>query len=389
LSTTASYADLFDKSGGKIKKNVNKISFVPQSNSIPSSDSVADAFAKIFVYSMGVDGDVREVTPVDRMADAKLPKQAGFIAGSRAVDSLERMITSIESLFHPSNNGPWTLIVCHSLLLADIGTNRSAVDDFYPATEFGIHQALEGRRARYVSNSGGELISSLSMNINSACFQTRRLTPSIRRAFVNILKTPAFLAMFAKDPVSMSFAQGALRSLAMLEPQLVMPELLERAYGGLEVVNETHRTTAVLSTLSGIARPLVTESIFLGGQKHIVPLLELCIPGIDVVSPRFPMFNRKILNTALQNDPVKTVCATMFIVAVVQHIKIGDLSQGGISLSGDEPGYEMDVDDVDRLPDGTEIGDAPRLSKSEERSLVRDSTASFAGKFFTFHHRKI
>ena len=81
----------------------------------------------------------------------------------------------------------------------------------------------------------------------------------------------------------MSYAQGALRSLAMLEPNLIMPELLERAYGGLEVVNETHRTTAVLSMLSGIARPLVTEQIWLGGQKHIVPLLELCIPGIDLV----------------------------------------------------------------------------------------------------------
>lgn len=79
----------------------------------------------------------------------------------------------------------------------------------------------------------------------------------------------------------------------------------------------------------------------------------------------------------------------MFIVAVVQHIKIGDLSQGGISLSGDEPGYDVDVDDIDRLPAGTEIGDTPRLSKSEERSLVRDSTASFAGTFFMFHHRKI
>jgi proteasome activator subunit 4 len=89
--------------------------------------------------------------------------------------------------------------------------------------------------------------------------------------------------MFSKDPVCMSYAQGALRSLAMLEPNLIMPELLERAYGGLEVVNETHRTTAVLSMLSGIARPLVTEQIWLGGQKHVVPLLELCIPGIDLV----------------------------------------------------------------------------------------------------------
>lgn len=106
----------------------------------------------------------------------------------------------------------------------------------------------------------------------------------IRRSFVTILRTPALLAMFAKDSASMSYAQGALRVLAMLEPSLIMPELLERAYGGLEAVNETHRTTAVLSMLSGIARPLACEKVWLGGQKHIVPLLELCIPGIDLVS---------------------------------------------------------------------------------------------------------
>lgn len=70
----------------------------------------------------------------------------------------------------------------------------------------------------------------------------------------------------------------------------------------------------------------------------------------------------------------------MFIVSVVQHMKIGDLSQSGFSFSGDGPADDMmDVDDVDRFPDGTEPGDIPRLSRADERSLVRDSTASFAG----------
>ena len=71
--------------------------------------------------------------------------------------------------------------------------------------------------------------------------------------------------------------------MTALAPNLMMPDLLERAYGGLEVVNETHRTTAVLSMLLGIARPIVTEKLWMGGQKHLLPLLELCIPGIDLV----------------------------------------------------------------------------------------------------------
>ena len=85
----------------------------------------------------------------------------------------------------------------------------------------------------------------------------------------------------------------------------------------------------------------------------------------------------------VQNDPTKTVCATMFIVAIVQHMKIGDLSQSGMSFSGDEP-EEMDVDVIDHLPEGTEIGSEPRLNKAEERTLVRDTTASFAGTVY-FH----
>ena len=81
----------------------------------------------------------------------------------------------------------------------------------------------------------------------------------------------------------MGLAQGALRSMAFLEPGLIMPQVLERAYSGLEVVNETHRTTAVLSLLSGVAFPIVSEKVWVGGQKHLLPLLELCIPGIDLV----------------------------------------------------------------------------------------------------------
>ncbi|KAF8971500.1 armadillo-type protein [Flammula alnicola] len=312
-SNTSSHADIMDKSGFKIKKSVSRI----------------HALARILVYSMALDGEIRAPTlPNVRTKDGKLPQQSGYVAGSKAVDSLDRLITSIESFFHPSNTGLWTL---------------------------SLTTLIQRLSAEFTKRWKEEEQESCKTPV------TQRLTPAIRRSFVNILKTPSLLAMFSKDPVCMSYAQGALRSLAMLEPSLIMPELLERAYGGLEVVNETHRTTAVLSMLSGIARPLVNERVWLGGQKHIVPLLELCIPGIDL------------------NDPVKTVCSTMFIVSVVQHIKIGDLSQSGLSLSGDDPGDEMmDIDDVDHLPEGTEAGDEPRLSRADERSLVRDSTASFA-----------
>lgn len=77
------------------------------------------------------------------------------------------------------------------------------------------------------------------------------------------------------------------------------------------------------------------------------------------------------------------MCATSFIISVVQHLKIGDLTkeQSRLSHSSDdedamecEQEYSQSVD-----------ADVPVLSREDERSLVRDSTAGFAGNFI-FHN---
>lgn len=106
----------------------------------------------------------------------------------------------------------------------------------------------------------------------------------MKRAFVDLLCTPILMAIFSKDGDTASRARATLRSLAYLEPDIVMPAFLERAYNGLETVNETHRTTAVLLAMSEVNLPLVSEQVWFGGQRHILPLLELCLPGIDLVS---------------------------------------------------------------------------------------------------------
>lgn len=61
---------------------------------------------------MSVDGEVRELPSADHsVSDAEVTKQPGFIAGSNAVDALHRMLTSVESFFHPTNAGTWTIFV--------------------------------------------------------------------------------------------------------------------------------------------------------------------------------------------------------------------------------------------------------------------------------------
>jgi hypothetical protein len=72
----------------------------------------------------------------------------------------------------------------------------------------------------------------------------------------------------------------------------------------------------------------------------------------------------------------------MFIAAIVQAgIKIGDLTHhASLAFASDAPGDEMmaiDEEDI-TIPEGVEPG-GHRLSREEERALVRDSTAGFAG----------
>ena len=71
---------------------------------------ILDALARILVYSMRVDGDIRNSTPA-KVSKGASPLPSGYIAGSKAVESLDQLITSIESFFHPSNTGKWTLSV--------------------------------------------------------------------------------------------------------------------------------------------------------------------------------------------------------------------------------------------------------------------------------------
>ena len=98
-----------DKQSLRIKKLINRSSTwmstcakMPAVNSVP-----AGALAKLIVYSLSLDGPIRS----DNGSTPGTPSSEGFVAGSRALDSLEKLVTSIESFFHPSNYGIWSLNV--------------------------------------------------------------------------------------------------------------------------------------------------------------------------------------------------------------------------------------------------------------------------------------
>lgn len=70
-----------------------------------------DAIAVLAIYSMAVDGPARSTPDPGAKEGAT---KSGFLAGSKALDSLATFMMSKELLFHPSQSSSVTRSVCKS-----------------------------------------------------------------------------------------------------------------------------------------------------------------------------------------------------------------------------------------------------------------------------------
>ncbi|EDR15426.1 uncharacterized protein LACBIDRAFT_301740 [Laccaria bicolor S238N-H82] len=272
-------------------------------------------------------------------------KTKSYLAGCKALDSLARMIASTESFFHPSNSGSWTADLSAFIKYIVYDFNKRWHEEQKP---------------------------------DCKTPKNRRLTNLMKRELVKSLRTVTLLAMFSQDSTTVSNIQGCLKSMSVMEPDLILYPILERAVPSLEALVETQRTLAVIKALGAVAPAIVSREVYYPGAKHLVPILELLIPGIDL------------------NDPAKTLCTTSFLVEVSQHIMIGDLTNDEVVAAN------LDLEPT--LPSDTQVtfqsftqDDAEEsyidmrstLTDEEEDALLKDSTRSFPDWITSFIHRVI
>lgn len=60
----------------------------------------------------------------------------------------------------------------------------------------------------------------------------------MRRELVKCLRTVAFLAMFSQDSTTVMNIQSSLKSMSVMEPDLILYPILERAVPSLEALVE-------------------------------------------------------------------------------------------------------------------------------------------------------
>ncbi|GAA5990324.1 hypothetical protein JCM11641_006250, partial [Rhodosporidiobolus odoratus] len=292
----------------------------PMGSTVPSRAGSPPPGARSTPVSNGLLGQALGVTP---------KKERTYLAGSKALDALAKLIQATEGYFHPSNYGSWAPLL-----------------------------------GRFLQNITWEFYKRFKEEQRPDCRTPVewRLTPEIRQEFVKTIRTVAFLSMFSRDPITIANTQSALKTMALLEPDLIFPSLLERAYPALETLTETHRTRAVITALSTTSPALLSRFNYPSGAKHLLPLLELCLPGLDV------------------NDPIKTMSTGMFVLQACSQVIIDDLTRPELSVreTNGEAGMDVDVEGGSGVPRIELDGDDDlKLRRQEEDEAVRTMTAGF------------
>lgn len=150
-----------------------------------------------------------------------------------------------------------------------------------------------------------------------------RLTMEENTRFVNFLKPLVLMSMFSKDNTSVVTTHATLKNLAWIAPDLILPPLLDRIYPSLESLTESHRTLSSIGALCSVARPLFTFSHFPKGASHLIPLLSLVLPGIDV------------------NDPSKASATLLFIILLLHTVPLVECSSQDGDVSPEEEEYRL------------------------------------------------
>ncbi|KAI1265439.1 hypothetical protein F5Y18DRAFT_427037 [Xylariaceae sp. FL1019] len=253
--------------------------------------------------------------------------------------SLEGLMESVDTFFHPSNQGSWTRMLSQLT---------------YYLTELFV--------SRWNKEQKGEQDTPAD----------RRIDAALKKRFVLCLREVTFMGLFGKGNQITSMYFGALQNLTYLEPDLMLPGALQRFYPSLQGLVEVHRTTSSLIGLQMIANVMTRQK---GFRCHITALLALALPGIDANDLNKTQYTLNFLQTVAYSIP--------FVNLAKENSKIHDTSLAMQWVQGEMDRMETEGQDV-------KIDYANELTDEVEADIARSSTAGFGefvvtllGKVFT------
>ncbi|KAI1380080.1 hypothetical protein F4677DRAFT_250635 [Hypoxylon crocopeplum] len=258
---------------------------------------------------------------------------------SSIMNSLEGLMESVDTFFHPSNHGSWTK------MLAQLT---------YYLSELFV--------SRWNREQSGEQDTPSERLINNA----------LKHRFVLSLREVTFMGLFGKSTAITSLYFNALQNLAYLEPDLMLPGALQRFYPSLQGLVEVHRTTSSLCGLNMIANIMSRQK---GFRCHITALLALALPGIDANDLNKTQYTLNFIQSVAYSIP--------FVTLTREDNKVHDTTLAMQWVQGEMERMEHEGQDI-------KIDYQSELTDEDEADIVRSSTAGFGefilallGKVFT------
>ena len=172
--------------------------------------------------------------------------------GNTVQEHIDMLFKTLQNFYHPSNLGKWN-IKLSSLLMT------------FPKVFI-----RRINRERYRKPTWMKEIP-----------ESHKLTDAEITKFVEGMKGTVFTSMFSKYGSQDSAV--ALRHLSTLRPELIVPPLLEIMYPAMETLIEPHRLIAcTMNCIVSVVRAMLSAGKWYPeGRLHLLPLLNLSLPGID------------------------------------------------------------------------------------------------------------
>eukprot|EP00735_Rhodelphis_limneticus_P010370 TRINITY_DN3105_c0_g1::TRINITY_DN3105_c0_g1_i1::g.3567::m.3567 TRINITY_DN3105_c0_g1::TRINITY_DN3105_c0_g1_i1::g.3567 ORF type:complete len:1863 (+),score=524.64,sp/F1QFR9/PSM4A_DANRE/26.64/9e-42,sp/F1QFR9/PSM4A_DANRE/22.76/2e-37,DUF3437/PF11919.3/46,DUF3437/PF11919.3/7.2e+03,DUF3437/PF11919.3/2.4e-26,HEAT/PF02985.17/1.3e+03,HEAT/PF02985.17/7.4e+03,HEAT/PF02985.17/9,HEAT/PF02985.17/0.064,HEAT_2/PF13646.1/4.9e+03,HEAT_2/PF13646.1/4.8e+03,HEAT_2/PF13646.1/0.05,HEAT_2/PF13646.1/0.014 TRINITY_DN3105_ len=215
------------------------------------------------------------------------------VMGSRnpsALTHLAQFIKAIDIFANPSNIGPWS------------GPLQ------------GFLTALPEHLCKRVGRSSTPFAGKVALSED----ELRQVAEHL-----NVVFTPCILS---KDPNVVLATVSAVRSMATLAPQSVLPKVLEDVEIAFATLTQPHRLLSTLETLAAVGRILLDPAKFPDGMMVLRPLLEVIPAAIDVNDLRKTFAVLKLLQNICSTPAMATLfsedpnIAEEFVLAVLDRI---------------------------------------------------------------------
>ena len=233
-------------------------------------DDAAAYFAKLVIYSLhygqqkdGADG-----------SDAKSTQ-----------DLLTSLLYTLRTYYHPSNTGKWTGVLA---ILIDRLTEH------------------------YCKRLGREIRGEVR-------YDRKYFLDPNNLDFLLAVQPIAMQGLYSKSPTMISACESSLRNLASFFPQHILPLLVSNIEQSLVDVNTSHRMMSSLQVMTSQANIIFSTELNIGsagGAQWLSSMLQLCLPGIDII------------------DPMKTSFTMTWLAILFYILPLVDAREGG-GASGD------------------------------------------------------